>query len=198
MADDEDLVELSAEELASLRQSTGTSSQAQVTVDVPHARGWASPTFACHRNFASCLLSLFCPCIQFGMNQRTAFGASCFKWALLWLVPLFLFYIVFDTWVAPSTSQAEEAVKHVEQSLREVAGGGASASIHEHTDRSTAFLYALPVAMSLVGVVGMLRRHALRRKYGIGGTILGDFCCHCCCTCCSLAKEAREIRRQVL
>ena len=52
--------------------------------------------------------------------------------------------------------------------------------------------------MLLVGLVGMYRRRALRLKYGIGGTVLGDFCCHFLCTCCSLAKEAREIRRNLL
>ena len=187
--EEEELVELSAEELASLRHST---------VDVPLARGWSSATFACHHNPSSCLLACVCPCVQFGLNQRAAFGASCFKWSLLWLLPLIMFFIIFDTWVAPSDSAADEAVRHVEQSLHEAAGTGSASSAHEHMDRSTIFFYAMPAAMALVGIVGMIRRHELRRKYGIGGTMLGDFCCHFCCACCSLAKEAREIRRQML
>ena len=187
MADeeDDDLVELTAEELASLRLSA---------VDVPPARGWSSPTFACHRHVSSCVLSCCCPCVQFGLNQRAAFGESCFKWALLWLLPLLTLYVLVDQYVAPNESAAEKAVQHVENEL--LASGPASGGLA--VDRSTAFLYALPVGAALVGLVGAARRSALRRKYGIGGTSLGDWCCHMCCACCSLAKEAREIRRQDL
>ena len=85
------------------------------------------------------------------------------------------------------------AVAHVMQSVAEQSGGSVAA-----IERTDAFLYALPVGMSLVALVAMLRRRALRHKYGIGGTLAGDFFCHCCCACCSLAKEAREIRRQAL
>lgn len=185
--DDDELVELSAEELASLRLAA---------VDVPPARGWSSPTFACHRHVSSCCLSGCCPCIQFGLNQRAAFGESCFKWALMWLLPLLALYVVVDQYLAPATSAAEEAVRHVENQLlanEPMASAGFGA-----VDRSTAFVYAMPVGAALVGLVGAARRRALRRKYGIGGTALGDWCCHAWCTCCSLAKEAREIRRQNL
>ena len=184
MDEDDDLVELSAEELASLRLAD---------VDVPVARGWASPTFACHRNVPSCVLSCCCPCVQFGLNQRSAFGASCFKWTVLWMLPLVALYIFIDQYLAPSASAAELAVQHVEQDV--LAGGGPHAMA---IDRSTAFFYAVPAGMALVGFVGAMRRRALRLKYGIRGTTLGDFFCHACCTCCSLAKEAREIRRQAL
>lgn len=206
MQDDEELVEISAEELASLR----------LQVDpVPAARGWSTPTFACHYNWSSCLLSCCCPCVQFGLNQRSAFGASCFKWVLLWLLPLVLLYVAIDQLVAPAeAATAEGAVQHV------LAEGEVAEVV---LDRSAAFMYAVPIGMALIGLVGMLRRRALRVKYGIGmpasrspaaslccvdatsgaapragGSAIGDFVCHCCCTCCSLAKEAREIRRQIL
>jgi len=182
MDEDDGLVELSAEELASLRLAD---------VDVPVARGWSSATFACYRNAGSCALSCCCPCVQFGMNQRNAFGSSCFKWALMWLLPLVAVFIFVDQYLAPSASAAELAVQHVEQDMLT---GDATHTL----DRSTAFFYSVPAGMALVGVVGALRRRALRHKYGIGGTLLGDFLCHACCTCCSLAKEAREIRRQAL
>ena len=183
--EDEELVELSAEEIASL--------QLHKLEMPPMYRGWSSPTFACHRNVSSCLLSCCCPCVQFGLNQHMAFGASCFKWALLYLLPLVAVYVFVDQWLAPRQSAAEMAVAHVMQSVAEQSGGS-DAGI----ERTDAFLYALPVGMSLVALVAMLRRRALRHKYGIGGTAVGDFFCHCCCGCCSLAKEAREIRRQVL
>jgi tRNA(Leu) C34 or U34 (ribose-2'-O)-methylase TrmL len=63
--DDEDLRAAVAEALATKR-----------VVDIPQARGWSTPTFACHRNMSSCIPSCCCPCIQFGLNQRMAFGAS--------------------------------------------------------------------------------------------------------------------------
>jgi Cys-rich protein (TIGR01571 family) len=171
MDDGEELVEITEAELASLRLQK---------MELPTHRGWGSPTFACHRHIASCVLSCVCPCVQFGMNQRAAFGASCFKWTLLWLLPLAALYVVVDQWVAPVETAAEGAVQHVLAEPSEV-------------DRSTAFLFAVPVAMALLGLVGALRRRALRDKYGIGGTTLGDFCCHCLCTCCSLAKEVRAL-----
>lgn len=175
--DDDELVELSVEELASLRLAP---------VDVPLTRGWSTPTFACYLQPAACLLACFCPCAQFGINQRQAFGASCFKWTVVWLVPLCLLYLAIDLWLAPSASADELAVQHVQH---EVLG-------EPHAlDRTTAFLYAVPVGMALVGLVGAARRQLLRKKLGIGGTALGDFCCHAFCACCSLAKEAREIRR---
>ena len=73
-----------------------------------------------------------------------------------------------------------------------------SAASPRSIDRSHAFLYALPLALACIGLVGCWRRRMLRAKFGIGGSALGDFVCHCLCTCCSLAKESREIRRQAL
>ena len=78
--------------------------------------------------FSSCVLSCCCPCVQFGLNQRSAFGESCFKWVLLWLLPLVLLYIVVDQWLAPSASTAELAVQHVEHEVLASATGSATAT----------------------------------------------------------------------
>ena len=170
MDEEDDLVEISAAELAPLRGA----GQPRLLLEVPAARGWSSATFACHRNISSCMLACCCPCAQFGLNQRAAFRASCFKWSLLWLAPIVLLYFVIDR-AFPDYSMDRARL-----------------------DRDTAFLYAAPLSMVCMGLVGMVRRRQLRLKYGIGGSVVGDFVCHCCCTCCSLAKEAREIRRQAL
>ena len=182
MADEEEMVELSAEEIASLRMASG--GRDSITVDVPMGRGWSSPTFACHRSLGVAALSCCCPCLQFGLNQRAAFGSSCCKWSILWLLPVIVLYLLVDKYFPRAT--AEEAIlATVDQE-------------YVAYSREQALLYAWPIAMLLVGLVGMYRRRALRLKYGIGGTALGDFCCHFLCTCCSLAKEAREIRRNLL
>ena len=212
-------------------------------VDIPQARGWSTPTFACHRNMSSCLLSSCCPCIQFGLNQRMAFGASGVKWTVLWLLPLFLLYALVNHLVPPTAAQhnpmtmsvADAIVSNVEQKmgkghpqqgglaahapsphgkagghlprpsppfsspspLAEVGAGVLSATA-EGISRSTAYSYALPFAIMLIGAVGAWRRGLLREKYGIGGSMLSDFVCHAACCCCSIAKEAREIRHQAI
>ena len=230
--DDEDLRAAVAEALATKR-----------VVDIPQARGWSTPTFACHRNMSSCLLSSCCPCIQFGLNQRMAFGASGVKWTVLWLLPLFLLYALVNHLVPPTAAQhnpmtmsvADVIVSNVEQKmgkghpqqgglaahapsphgkagghhprpsppfsspspLAEVGAGVLSATA-EGISRSTAYSYALPFAIMLIGAVGAWRRGLLREKYGIGGSMLSDFVCHAACCCCSIAKEAREIRHQAI
>ena len=213
-------------------------------VDIPQARGWSTPTFACHRNMSSCLLSSCCPCIQFGLNQRMAFGASGVKWTVLWLLPLFLLYALVNHLVPPTAAEhanrtpmsvADAIVSNVEQKmgkghpqqgglaahapsphgkagghhprpsppfsspspLAEVGAGVLSATA-EGISRSTAYSYALPFAIMLIGAVGAWRRGLLREKYGIGGSMLSDFVCHAACCCCSIAKEAREIRHQAI
>lgn len=176
--DDEDLVELSAEELASLRHGS--------TIDVPTGRGWSSGTFVCHRNPASCALSCCCPCVQFGVNQRQAFGSSCTKWSIVWLLPLLLLYIIIDhrfPSLPTAERAAEQVVAHIDSSIESAGGSGGTT-----LDRESALFYACPVAALLIGLVGAWRRRVLRRKYGIGGTLLGDCMCHACCTCCSLAR----------
>ena len=87
----------------------------QAHADVPLTRGWSSATCACHYSFASCALSCCCPCVQFGLNQHAAFGASCFKWALLWLLPVAALYVIVDQLYPAS----EDAVTHLEH----IAGG---------------------------------------------------------------------------
>ena len=71
--DDDDEDEIDAADLQKLK------------CEVPLARNWSTPTFACHRHVATCLMACCCPCVQFGFNQRAAFGASCLKWVLLWI-----------------------------------------------------------------------------------------------------------------
>lgn len=180
--EEEELVELSAEELATLRHDSS-----QLTL--PAARNWSSSTFVCCSSPASCILSCCCPCLQFGLNQRAAFGSSCAKWTVLYVLPLLLLYLLVDHYY-PSLPTAEKAA---ELAMKHIEDGD-----EEPFDRGDAFLYAMPIAMILMGCVGMFRRRALRLKYGIGGNLLGDFLCHCLCACCSLAREAREIRKQTL
>lgn len=188
--DEEELIEISEEELAVLRRQQ---------ISVPAARGWSSPTFACHRNVSSCVLSCCCPCVQFGMNQRNAFGASCFKYALLWFVPLLSLYFLVNH-IVPAPSAEEEVVDSIEHAVADNAAMEGSAPLRAvpMLDRETVRILLWPAAMVGIGIVGMLRRRALRERYNIGGTLLGDFVCHTLCHCCSLAKEAREIRRQTL
>jgi Cys-rich protein (TIGR01571 family) len=196
---DDDGDEITAGELAALRR-----------LDVPQARGWSTPTFACHRHMSSCVLSCCCPCVQFGMNQRLAFGVSCVKWALIWMfAALFLFGVVVHA-VPESDSAADKLVSDVEQDvithIRERVRGHHN-RMHglppppppptpvfpvvlpsQALDRSSAMFFALVGSMAMVGAVGAYRRGVLRAKYGIGGSAVGDFVCHTCCTCCSLAK----------
>ena len=229
-----------------LRAAVAEARTTKRVVDIPQARGWSTPTFACHRNMSSCLLSSCCPCIQFGLNQRMAFGASGVKWTVLWLLPLFLLYALVNHLVPPTAAQhanhnpmtmsvADAIVSNVEQKmgkghpqqgglaahapsphgkagghhprpsppfsspspLAEVGAGVLSATA-EGISRSTAYSYALPFAIMLIGAVGAWRRGLLREKYGIGGSMLSDFVCHAACCCCSIAKEAREIRHQAI
>lgn len=231
--DDEDLRAAVAEALATKR-----------VVDIPQARGWSTPTFACHRNMSSCIPSCCCPCIQFGLNQRMAFGASAVKWTVLWLLPLFLLYALVNHLVPPTAAEhanrnpmtmsvADAIVSNVEQKMGKghpqqgglaahtpsshgkagghhprpsppfsspsaEVGAGVLSAPAEGMSRSTAYSYALPFAMMLIGAVGAWRRGLLREKYGIGGSALSDFVCHAACCCCSIAKEAREIRHQAI
>lgn len=176
---EEDLVEISEAELASIRAARTRPDS------LPSTRGWSSATCACHRNITSCLLSCCCPCAQFGLNQRTAFGESCFKWTFCWLFPLMLLLTIVNS-LFPRPSIADELAYDAETVL-------AMQSAHD-----TALLWSCPFAVILIGAVGMLRRTKLRQRYGIGGSAVGDFFCHAFCWCCSLAREAREIRRQAL
>jgi len=226
----------------------------------PQERGWSTPTFACHRHPSSCVLACCCPCIQFGINQRSAFGASGTKWAFLWMIPLILLYATIQHLVPPQLSSpahveldvsemstadvivstVEKTIaKHVRKSHQQVTahgkGGGDSQQLaahgkgggHHHgaasvmpppppppspkvkassgsatssrgMSRSTAYSYSLPAGMVLIGLVGAWRRSLLRARYGIGGTVLGDFVAHAFCWCCCIAKEAREIRHQAI
>ena len=211
-AEEDDDFEISAEELASLRH-----------VAVPTTRGWSTPTFACHRHVSSCVLSCCCPCVQFGFNQRMALGASCVKWALVWLALIVTLYLLVDQLIvsegggAIDEMIAQEVERHINVKVPRHHGKGHGASTHVHApvvpasahapvttaanppvSRSTAFLCAMPFAMLLCGVLGAYRRGMMRTKFGIGGSAFGDFVCHACCHCCSLAKEAREIRHQAI
>ena len=275
------------EDYSNLRKEIATTKR----VEMPLARGWSTPTFACHRNLSSCIISCCCPCVQFGLNQRMAFGSSGVKWTMLWMLPLILLYAAVNHMVPPapigapvvavdpmSMSTADLLVNHVstayETHVRKRDGGvGGGNGVHHHSgasaaagppgkggggggghhhgaagsatsakaastamkapptpeqvrqaeakqaevdlfsgkapapaatkppptmSRSTAFSYALPVGMALIGLVGAYRRWMLRSKYGIGGSTIGDFVCHSMCWCCSIAKEAREIRHQAI
>ena len=83
------------------------------------SRRWTSSTFACHRQVSSCALSSCAPCVQFGLNQRLAFGDSCVKWSLAWLLPLLFFGAIYS--VLPSASAvvdpAAQAVAEVDAAL---------------------------------------------------------------------------------
>ena len=201
---------LSAEDLQALRNKINPAA-------VPVARGWSTPTFACHRHVSSCVLACCCPCVQFGLNQRAAFGASCIKWAVLWVLPLILLYVCIDN-LAPPTVEgkagtADQLVIHVKERVRHHVKKAHGMVLvpsppppppppldHpiDGPTRSALFMYAYPVAPALVGLVGAMRRQKLRMKYGIGGSSLGDFMSHACCMCCSISKEAREIKHQAI
>ena len=176
---EDDLVELTEAEIATLRAAPSRPDA------LPSTRSWSSATCACHRNVASCMLSCCCPCVQFGLNQRTAFGESCFKWTFVWIFPVFLLFTVVDA-LAPAPTGTDVLLDDAD----------AIAAI-QNTHKN-ALLYAVPLAMVLVGIVGMLRRTRLRQRYGIGGSAAGDFLAHAMCWCCSIARETREIRRQAL
>lgn len=187
-------------------------------VELPEARDWSSPTFACHRHVLSCVLSAACPCVQFGLNQRMAFKASCVLWALLWLAPVALLWFAMQRYadqaaalgsahVEAAVMMAQSHVEHVKAHVR----GHLRRGIKGHTEpavpvltptvaqpehHAVAFVYFVPAALCLVGLLGAVRRAKLRNLIGIRGSWVADFVCHCCCMCCSIAKEARECRRQ--
>ena len=54
-------------------------------------------------------MSCFCPCVQFGLNQRLAFQASPVKWALLWIFPAAVFFSLWLAFapIAPSNTIVE-------------------------------------------------------------------------------------------
>ena len=66
-------------------------------------------TFACHRSPGASAMSCFCPCVQFGLNQRLAFQASPVKWALLWIFPAAVFFSLWLAFapIAPSNTIVE-------------------------------------------------------------------------------------------
>mmetsp|Transcript_62008 Transcript_62008/g.184548 ORF Transcript_62008/g.184548 Transcript_62008/m.184548 type:complete len:228 (+) Transcript_62008:2-685(+) len=194
---------------------------------LPVNRNWSTGTFACHLQPASCLLATVCPCVQFGINQRRAFQTSCFKWALIWLLPALALCLIIYLAVPASpqvelshaSAQAEALLQELDTTIKKhvskhahahAAGHGHAASppsvfpppplppVKPPLDRSTAALYTLPLLMVAFGLVGCYRRTKLRSKYSIGGSAISDFLCHCCCTWCSIAREAREIRTQVV
>ena len=217
--EDDEVVEISDAELASLRANE----HAELRVSMPSARGWSTPTFACHRNVSSCTVSCCCPCVQFGLNQRSAFGESCIVHACGYIMSLLVVFAVVQNLVpatpAESVLQMAEAEveDHVAAPLKKHLHrlkDGLKAAKHAHGAKAafsppppppeltpsptlsfSTWVYFIPAAMLVVGLLGMLRRRKLRQSYGIAGSAFGDFVCHCCCHCCSLAKEAREIRR---
>ena len=221
--EDEDDIPLSAADMHALQSK-------MATVVVPMHRGWSTPTFACHRHVPSCITACCCPCVSFGLNQRAAFGGSCIKWAIMWVLPLIALYLLIDHVSPPMDMVHKEntmdahvgaLVGRVKEKMKHAHHHGKGAAFapprplpppppasNEDVDRpiemsgapsrSAMFLYSIPVAMCLVGLVGASRRAKLREKYGIGGSTLGDCVCHACCTCCSLAKETREIRHQAI
>ncbi len=223
MADeDDDLVEISAEEAASINRG-------EFRVEMPEARGWTTPTFACHRHVSSCVTACCCPCVQFGLNQRNAFrGEPFIKWVAIWLTPLVILFILLHHLTAdanhPSVGASgtvlqmaeAEVSHHIKGHLRRhrsftknVLGKVGASSLPALSEPAAAagaadgddnsfLIWFLGLAMVTVGVVGGLRRSKLRAKYGIAGSAWGDCLCHSCCHCCSLAKEAREIKRQTI
>ncbi len=170
---------------------------------------WSTNTFACLSDAPSCALALLCPCVQYGSNMRLALGHSCLKWTLVWLIPMGLLLALYRSQIQQETStlsqvadvarkQAVSAAKHAAIKLQRQAQLqkemlDSVGTVSHHSTYATTFIV---LAMVLVGLIGCLGRSKLRRRYGIKGTLLGDFLCHCWCHPCSLARESREIRQQ--
>ncbi|KAL1525910.1 hypothetical protein AB1Y20_020737 [Prymnesium parvum] len=183
---------------------------------------WSSGTFACHQQPELCALSTACPCVQFGINQRMAFHESCVRWALAWISPALALWLLLSLLPSPSSSSPsphfsssspspsspslsfppEADVKHP----RLHAARLHAAALPSHRPATApppplplaSALYALPLLFAAFGLIGCFRRRKLRRKYALTGSTLSDFVCHCCCVPCSIAREAREIRTQVV
>lgn len=191
MADDDGMVDFSQAELAAIREERARDfgpGGIHRVIEVPTARGWSTPTFACHRQVSSCVLACCCPCVLFGFNQRTAFRASCVLWTLLWLAPLaVVWFLVARHLGQVSSVQLEQDLVALSESLPLA-----------EKPYTLAWWFAVPLGLACAGLVGAARRGKLRAKYGIAGSWYADFACHACCLCCSLAKEAREIRWQAL
>ena len=63
----------------------------------------------------------------------------------------------------------------------------------ESVGKSCAVFGLLSLCPPIGTVTDAMVRGAVREKYNIDGSFIGDLLCHCCCPCCAIVQNAAEV-----
>lgn len=163
--------------------------------------------FGCFNDLGSCVMTLFCPCLQFGINQEKATQyttrQSWVKWAAIWMVGVAL------NWLA-ILLQSGYLTGH--PCLQYQTGHTTSQGSHDTLPANTASLcavlkavgYAIQICVIIyIASVGASRRKAIfvdgyqmNPTQSCDGLPGGFFCTYLWCYPCAICQEAREINRR--
>jgi len=138
---------------------------------------WSDGIFDCFDSGIICLLSLFLPCVRFGLTVSRLRLLSFPAGLLLHGIP-YILYTVLYTYINVAFPQTY--------------------GTEVNPDYSSTFVVLLVVMIAahlMVVLVGAWYRGKIRQEYGIPGHACDDFCWHFCCGCCALAQAARHVDR---
>lgn len=175
------------------------------------------------QGWGSCLLSYFLPCVAFGQNASRALSLSMVAQALLfgfYFYGMKSLYFMSSFWVAGACPDRSEGHHHhggpkgpkgPKGPDSFLSGPMASAGLDmsalpdapmppppsEECQRAMMTMTLFYVIMSFTVIAGLVyfarRRTAIRERFGIAGSRLGDFLSWMCCPLCSLCQEHRTL-----
>jgi len=138
---------------------------------------WSDGVFDCFDSGVICLLSLFLPCVRWGMTISRAKYLTLPVAIVLYALP-YLVYQGLYTYlsIAYPDTYGTDPVSNYDATYIVV----------------LSFMIICHVATI---VIGAYYRNKLRTDYHIAGNAAEDCCWHMCCSCCAIAQEARHVDR---
>ncbi|KAL0052064.1 hypothetical protein WJX82_007301 [Trebouxia sp. C0006] len=144
--------------------------------------------------WAACALTQVVPCVAFGLNMNKAL-----RLPVVWQTTLFAFlfvvtgYLYYGAAVNVTVYCAPITVQNSTADMPPLQLGPDTEECHA----AQALQGISFVPLVLVGLIGTVyatyRRTQIRKKFGIAGSELGDFCQWCWCPACALCQETRTL-----
>lgn len=144
--------------------------------------------------WAACALTQVVPCVAFGLNMNKALRLpviwQTMLFAILFVVTGYLYHgaaVTAAMYCAPITMQnstADTPSLHL---------GPDTTECHQ-AQAVQGFSFGVLALLSLIGTIyAAYRRTQIRKKFGIAGSVLGDFCQWIWCPACALCQETRTL-----
>jgi len=138
---------------------------------------WSDGIFDCFDSGVICLLSLFLPCVRWGMTISRAKYLTLPIALLLYALPYILYQALYTYLsIAYPSTYGTDPVSNYDVTYVVV------------------LTFMIVCHISTI-VIGAYYRNKLRADYQIGGNAAEDCCWHMCCACCAIAQEARHVDR---